>query len=240
MSSNSAPFNGPGTPKRNKPIPVFGMGVSPAPASKSIEKVGNKWPILGDLAKLQGLNTISSLVAEQETTTLTSVFTIYTPSSVTPPVGSPAPRESESTFNRRNDPVPPPGHGGGSADVSACPFMALADMAEQNHAKAEASKSGAGGSPGDVAGIIAGISPAGSRGRAFMQPLMRNSGHSMVGSQRASQGGGNGSATGSKTSGSKVSGSKASEAKSSEKTSRYASASGSASQVRPSTPNPKP
>jgi len=95
--------------------------------------------MLGDLARLQGLKTISPLAAVGGTT-LTSVFAMGdTPANVTPPVDSPIPMQRESTFGRRPSadtpavaPVPPPGHGGGSTDIAQCPFMALQNFVEQS------------------------------------------------------------------------------------------------------------
>ncbi|KAJ1480515.1 hypothetical protein T484DRAFT_1810449, partial [Baffinella frigidus] len=239
VSSNSAPFKGKGTPVHNSPF--HGSGGAPAAGSKTqpslalpklIEKKDSlaRWPMLGDLAKLQGLTTISPLIAGQEHVaaaagnTLTSVFTMgNAPVSVTPPVDSPIPSGDprESIFNRRADPspspgspmpMPPPGHGGGSTDMAACPFMALQNFVEQ-------SSSAAGGLPGDVAGIM----QAQGHERAFMQPQIIGSAASVAPSQRQSMYGEE-SVSGSKRSGYK----RSNGTKSSEKTSNYA---GSASQA---------
>jgi hypothetical protein len=209
----------------------------------SIQKADSslaRWPMLGSLAKLQGLQTTTSLIAGQECrqTTLTSVFTM----------GDTTTFNSNAERDEAPGSMPPSGHGGGSMDVAACPFMALAnpgllqDLQERNSKSSHASTQGqppfnthstsaAAGAPEDVAGIM---SPTGSRGRAFI-PLMRNSdaahgsdAHSADGSQRASLGGvyrdDGRSETGSKLSDrSRVSGSKRSAGTKSSDKSHYAS-----------------
>lgn len=133
VSSQNVPFNSSFRGFSGSPSAGIKAKHSFAPL-KSIEKADSlvRWPMLGDLAKLQGLTSISSLISGQEQTTLTSVFIGDKPASVTPPAGSPKPLQKESTFNRRDSqpaaapgaPMPPHGHGGGSTDVAACPFMA--------------------------------------------------------------------------------------------------------------------
>ena len=206
-SSHSAPRKGPGSPVRSSPVTGLASSAQKSGVTltlpKSIDKPGDslsRWPALGDLAKLQGLKSAPWLGGAKDVVAptdggiaLTSALT-YAASADTSPVAAVAPGLSrkadpgaDAAGRAVSAPVPPPGHGEGG-DISACPFMALANLAEQNAKTGQDAPLNNGspvaavgrGSPpravagkfGDVAGLMGPIHGASHIERTFMQESM--------------------------------------------------------------------